>query len=349
MQDIEIAGRKIGPGHPCFIIAEAGVNHNGDVDMARRLIDAAAQAGADAVKFQTFKAERVATRGAPKAEYQLRTTDPAESQLAMLQKLELAPESHAILMKACEENKVLFLSTPYNIEDVDLLADLNVSAFKVASAQIVEPAFLRHVARKRKPVILSTGMATLAEVDEAVRVIRETGNDQSVLLQCTTNYPSRPEDANLRTIQTMRAALGVHVGYSDHTQTATACIAAVALGACVVEKHFTMDKTMIGPDHPSSADHEEFRRLVVMIRETEAALGTGLKQPMEAERRNALGMRRSIVAAVAIKSGIVITEDMLTYKRPGTGIPPNLLHQVVGRTATRDIPMDTLVDCKWLQ
>jgi len=349
MQDIEIAGRRVGPGHPCFIVAEAGVNHNGDADVARRLVRAAAQAGADAVKFQTFKAERLAIEGAPKADYQLQITDPAESQLAMLRKLELTTQAYTSLVRACEDEKILFLSTPYDIEDVDFIETLGIQAFKVASGQIVEPMFLRHVASKRKPIILSTGMATFAEVDEAVRTICNAGNDKVILLQCTTNYPSRPEDANLRAMQTMREALGVQVGYSDHTQTETACLVAVALGACVIEKHFTLDKAMPGPDHSSSADPAEFGRLVKLIREAEIVLGSSLKQPVDAERRNALGMRRSIVARQLIPCGGVITEQMLTLKRPGTGIRPSRLPELIGRKAARNIQPDELVTWDALQ
>lgn len=346
---IRIGQRAIGAGEPVFIVAEAGVNHNGDLELAQALVREAKACGADCVKFQTFKAERIVTQTAPKADYQLQSTDPSESQMEMLRKLELAPQDYATLLETCEREKILFLSTPYNHEDVDFLDDLGVCAFKVASGQLVEPAFLSHVARKGKPIIVSTGMATLAEVDEAVRAIRSSGNDQVVLLQCTTNYPSRPEDAHLCAMNTMRAALGVSVGYSDHTQTETACIAAVALGACVIEKHFTLDKSMPGPDQSSSADPRDFSRLVKLIRETELVLGGALKRPVEAERRNALGMRRSIVSAIPIPCGTIITEEMLTYKRPGSGIPPNRLNEVIGRVAARDIPENALVIYEWLR
>lgn len=347
--DIRIASRNIGPSHPVFIIAEAGVNHNGDLEVAKTLVREARRCGADCVKFQTFKAERVVTRASPKAEYQLRTTNPAESQIAMLQKLELDQKGYAALIDVCEQEQIIFLSTPYGREDVDFLSDLGVPAFKVASGQVVEPAFLRHVAQKKRPVILSTGMATLVEVEEAVRVIRNAGNDQVIVLQCTTNYPSRPQDANVRAMKTMESALCVHVGYSDHTQTETACIAAVALGARVIEKHFTLDKDMQGPDHSSSADPAEFRQLVKVIRETEAVLGSGIKEPVEVEKRNMVGMRRSLVSSVDIPSGAVITEEMLTCKRPGTGIAPNRLHEIIGRIAATDIPQDSLIAVEQLK
>lgn len=346
---MRVGSRPVGPGCPALIIAEAGVNHNGDAGAAVALVRAARACGADCVKFQTFQAERIVTAGAPKADYQLQTTDAAESQIAMLRKLELPEAAYPPLLEECGRSGILFLSTPYSVEDVDLLDRLGVAAFKVASGQIIEPAFLRHVAAKGKPVFLSTGMATLAEVDEAVRTIRETGNDQLVLLQCTTNYPSRPKDANILAMRTMQAAFGVPVGYSDHTQSPVACIAAVALGACVIEKHFTLDRSLPGPDQSSSADPEEFCRLVAAIRETEAVLGTGVKQPVEAERRNSSAMRRSLVSAVPIPSGTVITREMLTCKRPGTGIPPKRLDEVVGRVAARDIPRDALLAPEWLR
>ncbi len=340
---INIGGVSIGHGHPVFVIAEAGVNHNGDFELAKRLIREAKRVGADCVKFQTFKAERVVTDKAPKARYQLTTTDPQESQLEMLRKLELTPEAYRDLIALCQEQDIIFLSTPYNIDDVDFLNELGVPAFKLASIHIAEPYFLQYVARKGKPMTVSTGMATLAEVDEAVRAIRETGNEQFVLLQCTTNYPSRPEDANLRAMQTMRDAFDAPVGYSDHTQSDTACIVAVALGACVIEKHFTLDKSLPGPDQSSSADPAEFERLANKIRQVEVVLGSGKKEPCEIERVNAAGMRRSIVTKCKIPVGQIITEEMLTLKRPASGLKPALLHDIVGRVATRDIEANQML------
>lgn len=346
---LRIGRRDIGPGEPVFIIAEAGVNHNGDAELAKALVREAKRCGADCIKFQTFKTERVVIPTAPKADYQLRTTAPTESQADMIRKLELDSRAYPGLIEVCRQERILFLSTPANIEDVDFLDSLGVPAFKLASFQIVEPIILRYVARLGKPMLLSTGMATMAEVDEAVRVIRETGNAQIVILQCTTNYPSRPQDANLRVIRTMHNAFGAVMGYSDHTQTATACIAAVALGASVIEKHFTVDKTMPGPDQSSSADPEEFRQLVQLVRETEAVLGSAAKEPVEAERRNAVNMRRSLVSKVMILAGTVITEEMLCYKRPGSGIPPAKLRDVVGSVAAQDIPQDSLLRYEMLE
>jgi N-acetylneuraminate synthase/N,N'-diacetyllegionaminate synthase len=341
--DLQLLGRPIGAGHPAFVIAEAGVNHNGDPELARQLIRAAKAAGADCVKFQTFKAERVVTAAAPKAAYQLGTTDPAESQLAMLRSLELDPGVYRELLALAAAEGVAFFSTPYNEEDVDFLAGLGIGAFKLASLSVVEPAFLRYVARQGKPIVLSTGMATLDEVVRAVDAIRSAGNEQIVLLQCTTNYPSRLADVNLRAMLTMRDVCSVPVGYSDHTAGHTACIAAVALGACVIEKHFTLDKALPGPDHTTSCDPAEFAELMREIRATELLLGSAEKTPCEVERRNAIGMRRSIVARRAITAGEVLTSEMLAFKRPSTGIPPAQLDTLIGAVATRDIPADAML------
>ncbi len=328
---ISIAGRSIGSGNPCFIIAEAGVNHNGDTDLALKLVEAAKKTGADCVKFQTFSADRIVTDEAPKAQYQLKTTDPKESQKAMLKKLELSPDAYQDVVKACEKAGILFLSTPYSIEDIDFLDALGVPAFKFASMHIFEPSLLRYAASKGKPIIISTGMATLEEVRTGLEAMRSAGKADVVLLQCTTNYPSQIEDANLRAMQTMAEELNVLVGYSDHTQTNTACVASIALGACVIEKHFTLDTSMEGPDQSTSYDPEEFTQLVQVIRETEAALGSGKKMPSPAEVANATGMRRSIVAACDIPEGTVLEEQMLTLKRPATGVLPIHWDTVIGQ------------------
>jgi N-acetylneuraminate synthase/N,N'-diacetyllegionaminate synthase len=339
----DINERKVGYGEPIFIIAEAGVNHNGDLNFAKKLVKVAKDAGADCVKFQTFKAENVVTASAPKAHYQLAVTDRSESQLQMLKKLELNFDAHKELISYCSELNIEFLSTPYSREDVRFLEALGVGSYKVASGQIVEPSFLHAVAKTGKPLFLSTGMATLAEVDEAVRVIHSAGNDQLVLLQCTTNYPSHPSDANLLAIPTMASSFGTMMGYSDHTQSNTACLVSIGLGAIVIEKHLTLDKSMSGPDHAASADPEEFKQLVLLIREAEKTLGSGRKEPCKAEIVNARGMRRSVVAARWIKAGEILDENMLTFKRPGTGIRPSLLQEVVGCKANRDIEKDEII------
>ncbi|MGA3171998.1 MAG: N-acetylneuraminate synthase [Chthoniobacteraceae bacterium] len=327
------------PGR-CYIIAEAGVNHNGDALMARELVLAARHAGADAVKFQTFRAEALVLRDAAKARYQLRTTDPGESQFEMLRKLELPHETQAELAVLCKSEGIEFLSTPYNFEDVDFLDSLGVSAFKLASIHLVEPPFLQYVARKGKTMIVSTGMGTLDDVRQAVAAIRHAADVPIILLQCTTNYPSSPEDANLRALVTMRETLQLPVGYSDHTQSETCCVAAVALGAVMIEKHFTLDTTLPGPDHSSAAAPDEFARLVARIRETERALGSGRKEPSPAEAANAPAMRRGIVAKRRIAVGEIISAGALTLKRPGAGLAPRHWDDIVGLEAPRDIAPD---------
>lgn len=339
-----VVERFIGPTAPVFIIAEAGVNHNGDVEFARRLVIEAKRAGADCVKFQTFKAERVVTKEAPKAAYQLATTDVSESQFEMLRKLELSESAYVEILDCCRREEILFLSTPYSVEDVEFLERLGVPGFKIASGQVVEHFFLQYVARKAKPILLSTGMCTLSEVDVAVRTIRNVCNSGLILLQCTTNYPSSVDEANLRAMCTMSSEFGINVGYSDHTQTPVASVAAVALGACVIEKHFTLDSSLPGPDHSSSATPEEFREMVQRIRETERALGNGVKHPSAAEEANIFGMRRSLVAKRSIKMGEVITEEMLACKRPSSGLSPSLASDIVGRRAAVDIPSGGFID-----
>lgn len=349
MSDIDIAGRAIGPGHPCFVIAEVGVNHNGDLEIARDLVRAAKECGADCVKFQTFRAEAIATRRAPKATYQLETTDTSESQFEMLKKLELTPSDHEEVIDLCRRFDLTFLSTPYGLADAVLLDRLGVAAFKVASGQIVELDFLEALASMGKPILLSTGMATFEEVARAVTAIRARGNSRMILLQCTTSYPAPPAGANLRAMRTMATAFDVHVGYSDHTPGIAVAIAAVALGALVIEKHLTLDRDMAGPDHRSSVTPTEFAALVRAIREVESALGDGVKRPNECERENIPGMRRSIVAESDIPAGTRIERHMLTYKRPGTGIPPSRLAEVVGRVAVADIVRDTLLSFEQLR
>lgn len=343
IDNVKIGNIIVGNNNPVFIIAEAGVNHNGDINQAKKLIRQAKKIGANCIKFQTFKAERVVTQQAPKANYQLKTTNPQESQLDMLRKLELSPIAYQELVALCQKEDILIFSTPYNREDVDFLDELGVPAFKLASIHLVEPYFLQYVAAKNKPMIISTGMATLAEVDEAIRAIKSTGNTQIIVLQCTTNYPSKLEDANLKAMQTMQNAFNVLVGYSDHTQSNTACIASVAMGACVIEKHFTLDKSLAGPDHSSSADPAEFEMLIKDIREAEMVLGSAIKEPCEVEKINAVGMRRSIVAKCDILAGDTITEDMLTFKRPASGIKPAFFADIVGRIAQQTLNKNELV------
>lgn len=346
---VDIYGRKVGPGYPCFFIAEAGVNHDGQVEMAKRLVDVAADARADAVKFQTFKAEQVVSASAPKAKYQLRMTDAAESQLDMLRRLELSREAHHDLVARCEISGLLFLSTPFDEASVDLLDELGVPAFKIGSGEITNGPFLAYVARKGKPIILSTGMSYLAEVDEAVRVIRKAGCDELILLHCVSSYPADPVHANLRAMETMATKFALPVGYSDHTPGVEVALAAVALGACVIEKHFTLDRNLPGPDHRASLEPDELGALVRAIRNVEAALGDGKKQPAASEVDTAAVARKSLVASRDIPPGTALTEDLIAVKRPGTGLSPAMRPQLIGRTVRTTVRAGTLLNLDMLK
>lgn len=343
MPAIEIAGRAIGDGHPCFVIAEAGVNHNGDPRLAGELVRVAAEAGADAVKFQTFAAERLATAAAPKASYQVARTERDESAQAMLRRLELDRDDHVQLIADCKSAGVMFLSSAFDEGSADMLDELGVDAFKVPSGEITNVSYLRHVAAKKRPLIVSTGMSTLEEVEVAVAAIRETADVPFVLLHCVSLYPAPLAGTNLRAMETMRARFGVPVGYSDHTEGLTAALAAVALGAAVIEKHFTVDRALPGPDHAASLEPDELRALIQGIRGVESALGDGVKRPLPEEAETAVVARKSVVAATDIQAGAAIERDMLAIKRPGTGLPPAKLDWVVGRAARRAIPAGTVI------
>lgn len=332
LHPISIAGLEVGTDRPCFIIAEAGVNHNGSLERARQLVDVAVEAGANAVKFQTFKAERLATLDAPKAAYQLRNTGAAETQYEMLQRLELSQAAHPDLMNYCSERGILFMSTPFDEESADFLDELGVVVFKLPSGEITNLPFIEHVARKGKPMIVSTGMAFLSEVETAVRCMEAAGNRDFMLLHCVSNYPAEPSDANLRAMHTMQETFNVPVGYSDHTQGIEVALAAVALGACVIEKHFTLSRDLPGPDHRASLEPDELARMVSGIRTVEAALGHGRKEPAASEAETAAVARRSLVAACDIAAGTALTKDLIAIRRPGTGLPAQMLSQVVGRT-----------------
>lgn len=348
-KEIKINSTTIGENSPVFIIAEAGVNHNGDFSIARKLVEQAKISGADCIKFQTFQAERVVTKNAPKAKYQLGTTDRAESQLKMLKKLELSKQHHIELKKIAEQLGLVFLSTPYNFEDVGLLEELKVSAYKIASGQIVEHAFLKKIAQTGKPIFLSTGMATMDEIQEALDTISAVGSDQVILLQCTTNYPSRVQDANVKVIPMFKKKFDCLSGYSDHTTGNEAICAAVALGATVIEKHFTIDKNFEGPDHSSSMTPDEFKVLVKNIRQVEQALGNGIKKPTQTENENKTGMRRSIVATSKIKKGDAINQNNISFKRPATGLSPKIYDELIGKKALIDIEQDTLIQKEMIQ
>ena len=328
---VKIRGRWVGPGHPVYIIAEAGVNHNGDLATACRLVDVAAEAGADAVKFQTFKAENLATLTAPKANYQRSTTDPAESQLQMLRGLELSAAQFGELRDYCHECDIEFLSTPFDEASADLLEALDVPAYKVPSGEITNLGLLCHIAGKARPLILSTGMATLAEVETALDTASAAGNGEVILLHCVSSYPAPPNEANLRAMQTLTRAFRVPVGFSDHTLGLEVALAAVALGACVVEKHFTLDRTLPGPDHAASLTPLELRQLVAAIRNVEAALGDGCKRPTPSEADTRMVARKSVTLLADLEEGRVLEPFMLGLRRPGNGIAPAEMGRVVGR------------------
>ena len=340
---MEIKDHKIGENHSCFIIAEAGVNHNGSVELAKKLIDVAKDAGADAVKFQTFKAENIVVKNAEKAEYQKETTGIGESQYDMIKKLELTEYDFKELADYAKKKGILFLSSPFDKESVDLLDEINVPAFKVASGEITNFPLLNYIAKKEKPIILSTGMSTLGEVEEALNVIRSEGVEDVILLHCISNYPARIEDVNLRAMETLKQAFKLPVGFSDHTLGITALIAAVALGACVIERHFTLDRNLPGPDHKASLEPNELKEMIKAIRDVEMALGDGIKKPTKEEEEIKKVARRSIVAKVDIPEGAIITEDMLDVKRPGIGIEPKYKERIIGKRAKVNIEKDELI------
>jgi N,N'-diacetyllegionaminate synthase len=346
--DVMIGDRVVGPGHPCFIIAEAGVNHNGSLEMARQLVDIAVQAGADAVKFQTFKAERLANTDAPKAAYQENSTDAGESQFEMISRLELSPARHRDLKAYCEDIGILFMSSPFDEESADLLADLDVTVFKIPSGEITNLTFLDHVAQKGQPMIVSTGMSTLSEVAIAVDTIHLANNRNLILLHCISNYPADPADVNLKAMATMATAFQVPVGYSDHTNGVEVALAAVALGACVIEKHFTLDRNLPGPDHLASLEPKELDFMVRGIRTVEISLGHGRKEPAASETNTAAVARKSLVTTQDIPAGQRLTKEYIAVKRPGTGLPPSMISHVLGRTIRVAVPAGTLITLEML-
>lgn len=349
VRPITIGDRTVGGGAPCFVIAEAGVNHNGDLEMAKRLIDVAAEAGADAVKFQTFRAEDLATADAPKARYQEETTGSNEGQLEMLKRLELDEAGHKTLAGHCRLRGILFLSSPFDEACADMLEDLGVPAFKIPSGELTNLPFLRHVAAKGRPMIVSTGMATLSEVFAAVEAIREAGNPGLTLLHCVSAYPAQPEDANLRAMDAMMEAFHLPVGWSDHTAGIEISLAAVALGAAVIEKHFTLDRSLPGPDHRASLEPDELRAMIRAIRNIEASLGDGTKAPTADEAEVAAMARKSLVAARDLGAGTVLADGDLAARRPGTGLPPGRLDEFLGRMLIRDLAAGTLLAEDMLQ
>jgi N,N'-diacetyllegionaminate synthase len=341
-----IGRAAIGSGH-CFVIAEAGVNHDGDLDKALALVDAAAGAGADAVKFQTFSADRLVTADAPKARYQER--DASASQHEMLRRLELAPADYRRIADYCHERGIVFLSSPFDEESADLLETLDVAAFKIPSGELINLPFLRHVAMKRRPMIVSTGMATLAEARSAVGAIEAAGCRELALLHCVSAYPAEPRDANLRAMATLRDHFRIPVGWSDHMLGTEVALAAVALGADIIEKHLTLDRTAPGPDHAASLEPAEFGAMVRGIRAIASALGSGEKRPAEAELEIAAVARKSLVAARALREGETLAAADVVLRRPGTGLPPATLDRLLGRRAARAVAAGALLREEWFE
>lgn len=330
-----------------LIIAEAGVNHNGSIELAKQLIDEAAEAGVDYIKFQTFKTENLVSRQATKAEYQKRNTgETDDSQFSMLKKLELSPEQHLELMEYCRQKKVCFFSTAFDLESIDLLSELGLEMWKIPSGEITNYPYLKKIARQGKPVILSTGMSDLQDIANAMDVLEKCGiaHEQITVLHCNTEYPTPFADVNLRAMQTIGRQLGVKVGYSDHTPGIEVPIAAVALGATVIEKHFTLSRTLEGPDHKASLEPGELKAMVSAIRNIEMALGNGEKKVTESEAKNKAVARKSIVAAREIKAGELFTEENISVKRPGTGISPMEWENVLGQCASRAFQADDLIE-----
>lgn len=327
-----------------FIIAEAGVNHNGSFELAKLLVDKAVWAGADCIKFQTFNSKNLVSKNAQKAEYQKKTTDSSESQLEMLKKLELSKEEFIELRDYCNQKGIMFLSTPFDLESIDFLASIGVKTWKVPSGEITNYPFLRAIGKRKESVIMSTGMCSLEEVRDSLKVLKKFGTTDITLLHCTTEYPAPYDSVNLKAMLTLQNEFGYKVGYSDHTNGIEIPVAAIAMGATVIEKHFTLDKTMEGPDHKASLEPEELRQMVLSIRNVEAAIGDGIKQPSDAEKKNIAIARKSIVAACDIKKGEVFTENNLTAKRPGNGISPMQWEKILGKSAIKDFEKDEMIE-----
>lgn len=343
IKSISMGGRSIGPGHPCFIIAEVGVNHNGDFDLARRLVDVAVEAGVDAVKFQTGDPKRVVSDSTPKAEYQRVHTGTHGTMMDVLKDIVLSYDNFARIKEYCDSAGMLFLSTPFDLESVDFLVSLGMPAVKVPSGEITNVFLLRKIASKRLPVLLSTGMATLCEIAGAVDMLRGHGSGDIAVFQCVSNYPATPEGMNLRSIPSMSQAFGIPCGFSDHSLGIEIAMAAVALGANMLEKHFTLDRSMLGPDHAMSLEPEELKGLVRATRDVEAALGDGVKrlEPQEVDVRRVA--RRSLAAARDIKAGTIVAYEDFFALRPSTGLAPADVDAVIGRRAIRDIQARSLI------
>jgi N,N'-diacetyllegionaminate synthase len=346
VNQIQIGDRLVGAGHPCFVIAEAGVNHNGSVDLALQLVDVAAESGADAIKFQTFKAEKLVTAEAKQAAYQVRNLGKTETQAQMLKRLELSEDDHRRIIRHCQSRGIRFMSTPFDEESADFLDSEGMEVIKIPSGEVTNVPLVEHLARKGRPILLSTGMCNLSDVEACVGTLERAGVKQLAILHCVSNYPAAPSDTNLRAMHTMERAFRYPVGYSDHTLGNEVSFAAVAMGACVIEKHFTLDRNLPGPDHKASSEPVELKQLVTGIRTIESALGNGRKVPAAAELNTASVARRSIVAAREIPAGSILSFQDLATRRPGTGLPPAMMPQLVGSTARDTIPNGTLISLR---
>lgn len=327
-----------------FIIAEIGVNHNGDLNLAQKMILDAKKSGADAVKFQSFKADNLVVKDLKKADYQLKNTDKDESQYNMIKKLELSQDSYNYLKDFCEKEGIIFLSSPFDLESVELLSELGVEIIKIPSGEITNLPYIEKIGKLFNKIIISTGMCNLSEVKEAIEIIKKFGKKEITVLHCNTEYPTPMEDVNLRAIETMKKELNLQVGYSDHTAGIEVAIAAVTMGATVIEKHFTTDKNLDGPDHKASIEPKEFKKMVDSIRNIEKALGNGIKMPSKSELKNINIVRKSIVAKNKILKGEIFSEINLTVKRPAEGISPMDWYKVLGEIAKKDFLPDERIE-----
>lgn len=327
-----------------FIIAEAGVNHNGKIELAKKLIDVAADAKADAIKFQTYHTSQLACKTSPKAVYQLKASKKLESQYEMLKKLELTDEMHQELITYCEQKNLLFLSSPFDMQSIEQLHSYGIEIFKIPSGEITNYPYLKKIASYGKKIIVSTGMSNLEEINAAIKVLQDNGAKELIIMHCNTEYPTPIEDVNLNAMKTIRKATGLPVGYSDHTVGIEIPVAAVALGAIILEKHITLDKFLEGPDHKASLTPDEFKKMVDAIRKVEKALGRWEKEPTQSEQKNIAVVRKSIVAKRDILKGEALSEENITAKRPGTGLSPMLWNQVIGTCAFRDFKEDEVIE-----
>lgn len=327
-----------------FIIAEAGVNHNGSLTIAKKLVEKAKEAGADCIKFQTFCPEMLVCKSAVRANYQIKNTSSDGSQLQMLKELALDYKQTKILKEFCESQEILFLSSPFDLPSIDFLLELNIKAWKIPSGEITNLPYLEKIGRTKKPVILSTGISNKKEIESAVYILKENGIESIALLHCTSEYPAPYDEINLSAIRTMKEYFQLPVGYSDHTIGIEASVASVALGASIIEKHFTLDKTMRGPDHVASLEPSQFRQMVLEIRNVEKALGNGIKEPSLSELKNRDIVRKSIVARHNIQKGDIFTEENITVKRPGGGINPMRWYDIIGKVSNKDFEEDEMIE-----